>query len=355
MLSTRTCIASRRSGISRIDVVVLLAIAALLAAFLLPAQRTARSSARKLQCLNEMRNVGLSVHNFASANDGHLPNLADEMEIKSGSMTVGWPITLLPALDSGTLLRNIKQNAIVDSRQSSGTVFRMSPTEQVVLQTFTCPDDTDSFKKPGGLSFVVNAGLIPRSLYHGDPDGLHRLGHLSWDGNDVTDEPADVAVAAAGGVFWRKSKAFQPSLDYVENGDGVSQTIMVSENLQAGNWWDTDTARIAFGIPVDTVNGRVPFGRGTIFESTERPLNARFDGGTLATASPQDWRINCDLKAATGTRPRPSSNHAGGVNVIFVDGAGRFLNENIDPGVYLRLITPNAVMYGEVQLNASAY
>ena len=70
---------------------------------------------------------------------------------------------------------------------------------------------------------------------------------------------------------------------------------------------------------------------------------------------PRDWRINRDLKAATGTRARPSSNHEGGVNVIFCDGSGRFLSDRIDLHVYVKLLTSNGVKYGEGELKQSEY
>ena len=126
---------------------------------------------------------------------------------------------------------------------------------------------------------------------------------------------------------------------------------MVTENLQAGDWYDTDTARISFGFPVKADGLRVPFGRGAIFESVDRSLNTEFPGGTLTEASPQDWRINCDLKAVVGTRPRPSSNHSGGVNVIMASGAGRFLSDKIDPRVYVKLMTSRGGEYGEGELS----
>ena len=53
--------------------------------------------------------------------------------------------------------------------------------------------------------------------------------------------------------------------------------------------------------------------------------------------------------------PRPSSNHTGGVSAIFCDGHGSFLNENIDKGVYVKLITSNGVTYGELTLNQGSY
>ena len=362
MFQTRTDDGERRGGLTRIEVAVLLGLLVLLAAFFVPARRSVGVTARRLECLNNIRQVGLAMQNFASSNNGHLPPLADELVVKSdkdapqtGRLEAGWPVMIMPAMDGAAVVKNIKRNAVIESGQPPDAMLRIGEAERLYFRGYTCPQDTDSDKQPGGLSYVVNAGFLSRSLYHGDPDGLHRVGQLSWDGNDVAGEAADVEVAAATGVYWRKSEAFQPSLDYVGTGDGVSQTLMLSENLQAGNWWDTDTTRIAFGLPVATVSGRVPFGRGTFFESVERPLNAQFDGGTLTSAKPQDWRINSDLRAATGTRPRPSSNHTGGVNVIFCDGSGRFFSDRIDPHLYAKLLTSNGMKYGEAEPLQSEY
>jgi prepilin-type processing-associated H-X9-DG protein len=108
-------------------------------------------------------------------------------------------------------------------------------------------------------------------------------------------------------------------------------------------------------LPVNAPNGQVPFGTGTFFESVERPLNAEFKGGTLGTAGLHEWRVNRDLKAAEGTRPRPSSNHKGGVNVIMCDGSGRFLSESIDPQVYVKLLTTNGTAYGEGKLAENSF
>jgi prepilin-type processing-associated H-X9-DG protein len=54
-----------------------------------------------------------------------------------------------------------------------------------------------------------------------------------------------------------------------------------------------------------------------------------------------------------GTAPRPSSQHAGGVNVVFCDGSARFLNENIDKDTYVKLLTSNGVAYGEQTLSGN--
>ncbi|MDB5344167.1 MAG: hypothetical protein JWP89_2544 [Schlesneria sp.] len=344
---------SNRRGITRVDVIVVLGLGLLLFLLFAPAVRSARRPARKLQCLNNMRNVALAMQNYASSQSGKLPFLSSVKAIKNsaeeeGDFIEGWPVTLLPALDSTTLLKAIRKNAVIKSGQAT-----IGDGERVWLDVFTCPEDGDSHRNSGGLSYVVNSGFISRSLYHGDPDRKHIPGSLAWIGEPGDDQA--IAVHVSTGVFWQQNEAFGPSLEYISTGDGSSTTLMVTENLQAGNWYDTDTAKISFGFPVENSNGKVPLGVGQTFESEERPLNTEFKEGTLMTAKGQDWRVNAGLKAQPGTLPRPSSNHAGGVNVIMCDGSGRFLNQNIDPFVYLKLLTANGIPYGEGELQQSSY
>jgi hypothetical protein len=201
------------------------------------------------------------------------------------------------------------------------------------------------------MSYVFNTGFISQAVYHGDPGRKHIPGSLAWMG--LPGDGNAVGVQAATGAVWHQSKDFVSSLEYISVGDGASTTLLLTENLQAGNWYDTDTASISFGFPVANSKGQVPLGAGQTFESEQKPLNTEFNGGTLATG--QDWRINSELKARVGTLPRPSSNHAGGVNVIMCDGAGKFLNQNINPHVYLKLLTSNGVTWGEGELKQSEW
>lgn len=344
-----------RAGLTKVDVLVLLGAVLLVGIVVAPGiLMQSRTSPHKLRCMNSLRNVGLAMQNFASANDDNLPEFVTSQPVtnsagQQGEMVVGWPIQLLPALDNTALLKSIRQNAVI----RSGRAEIGEKEQQVSLLVFQCVGNDDSYRTPGRLSFVVNAGFISRDLYHGDPGGLHKPGTLTWTGPPGSASAR--AVHMATGVIWQSIDDFRLSWDDIAKGDGTSTTIFLTENLQAGNWYETDTVRIGFGFPVDHKAGQVPFGRGHIFESEKKPLNTMFDGGALVTASPSDWTINADPKAKVGTRPRPSSNHEGGVNVVFCDGATKFLNENIDPHVYLKLMTSNAMAYGETELLQSQY
>jgi prepilin-type processing-associated H-X9-DG protein len=350
-----------RRGMGRIDVIVLIAVGVLLCSIVGPGLfQKRRGPAKLMTCMNNLRQVGLANIAFASNKDGVLPSLSTDIEItnaagQTGTIPMSWQMQILPALDATAVLKNIKKNAVVVSVEANHSRMEIAETERIWLPVFGCPNDADSDRTPGGLSYVANAGFMSRSLYHGDPKGLHRVGQMSWDGNNVCDESKDVAVSAATGVFWHTHPSFKPSLDFIATGDGMSTTLMLTENLQAGLWHDTDTAKIGFGLPINDSHGQILFGTETFFESVESPLNTQFSGGTLTSSTPQDWRINAGLKAKTGTQPRPSSNHQGGVNVMFCDGSVRFLNEKIDPHVYVRLLTPNGLTYGEKPLQTSDF
>jgi hypothetical protein len=338
-----------RSGFTKIDLLVLLGIVLLAFVLLPPTIFQRRICSRQLQCLSHMRNVGLAHLNYASSNNGNLANLTKSQAITNsdglkGELLTAWPIMLLPALDATAQLRRLRETAVIESGHA-----RIDESSRVHMEVFTCPDDPLAYRKPGRLSFVVNAGFISRNLYHGDPEQKHVPGSLRWTDNSVPIDESDVAIHIATGVVWNPSDAFQPSLEYVSGGDGTSTTILLTENLQAGNWYDTDSTRIGFGFPVANVDGKVPLGTGTTFESVEKPLNTQFTGNTLSKATPRDWWINTGSKQ-NQSQPRPSSEHDGGVNVIMCDGAGRFLNQDIDPHLYIKMMTSNGAAFGEGEL-----
>jgi hypothetical protein len=91
-----------RRGITRVEVVVILGICVLIALMCAPAVMSSRGAARKLECLNNMRNVGLGIQNLASTQSGKLPFLSSVKAIKNasdveGDFIEGWPVALLPA------------------------------------------------------------------------------------------------------------------------------------------------------------------------------------------------------------------------------------------------------------------
>jgi hypothetical protein len=131
---------------------------------------------------------------------------------------------------------------------------------------------------------------------------------------------------------------------------------LLTESLNAGPWNGSRDYIAGFGVNQIGFGIRVPTASG-------KPVANVFAPGSLNVGSsfydisvmPDMWSINRNLSAARGAAPRPSSNHAGGVNSIFGDGSGRFLNESMDKGVFAKICTSNGVNYGEQTLNQASY
>ena len=362
-----------RRGFTLIELLVVISIIAVLASLIAPAVQSARRAARKMECSNNLRQVGVAMINFASSNNGTLPPLTSTINITNGNgtgtMAVGWPLSLLPLLDNAALLKNIKNDAYITSGVASinGPDNNDTIDDTGWIQVFTCPEDIDSYRRPGGLSYVANAGFISAANF-GIPEtstsssttsGFQQVGSISWDGDNNLFSATDVAIHAATGVIWRQTSNFQSSIDYVAAGDGTSTTLLLTENLQAGRWFDYDMNSLGFGVRV-YVSSNQPTSNDFYFNGTQPTLQT--DGTSFATPDsaspplrPDYWFINRELGAAPGTRPRPSSNHAGGVNAMMCDGSVRFINESMDKNAYAKISTSNGVNYGERSLNQSSY
>jgi len=373
-----------RRGFTLIELLVVISIIAVLASLIAPAVQSARRAARKLECLNNIRQVGIAMQSFASANNGQLPSMVGNMTFANslGNNVVvqaGWPIQIMPAMDGSAVVKNLKANADMDAAgaAAANTGFGVGAgnnrsTERVYFKGLTCPDDVDSHQIVGGLSYVVNMGMISSVIWDGrynaavplndsfpaSPDvtadnTYHHPGLISWDGNGGIGSTSDQARGLAAGVFQRDLTGFanaastSMSLDYVGTGDGTTNTMMLSENLQAGTWWNTSANQLGFGIRVPVATNQPSY---TGYSSSNA---LRTEGTNFASLTPDTWVINRSLAAGSGTAPRPSSQHAGGVNVIFCDGSGKFLSENMDKSVYAKLITSNGVTYGEQTVNGT--
>jgi len=362
---------SRRRGFTLIELLVVISIIATLAALILPGIQGARASARNLQCLNNIRNIGTGVMNFTSQNGGRLPRLAGDTTYVNDQNTeadtsddvvvpYGWPVALLPLLDNAALDRLVRDE-LDDGQQSHQTLWATQ------IPVFTCPDDDTAFQIDGQLSYVANAGYAPfvdgstAGQWGFDGDGAHDWNNINWlDGEPNADTTNAHRLSQSTGVFWRDVNGNRPivTLDFISNNDGQTQTLMLSENLDAGAWRSAATGSIGFALQVPVSSGSpAPAAAGTNNRglgiddtpaNAGRALSSVEDIGSLSGS----YSIgDSQISAATppGLRPwRPSSNHTGGnVNVFYCDGHAGSLNAQMDQSVYARLMTPAGTKYGQ--------
>ena len=362
MQTRRSLIQSKpsRRGFTLIELLVVISIIATLMALILPAIQQAREAGRRTQCLNNLKNITLAAVSFAEAHRGVLPasgtypGLDTDADGSKDSIIPGhsWVVDLLPYID---------QTAVYD-RWSFGTGFNVGgnlANGQFNFEVLTCPNDDTAVGQNGGLSYVANCGVgdlefdCVADATLASPSGSTGFGHsfavepfIFAGGTSLS--PANTAMTRDLGVFWAKldcdtglgsgvtraSEATNnPSTNIGRIYDGGGNTIMFTENVNAGSnaatasktWADPSIRSCGFIVPIAP-------GSSTTFGNLQ---------GAIANFTVGSPLINKQKNGQDGTAPSPNSRHIGIIVASFCDGTARTLSENIDTGVYVRLVTPS--------------
>ena len=371
-----------RTAFTLIELLVVISIIAVLISLILPAVQNARESARRMECMNHMRNVNIALLTYSTTFNGKLPYLRNDpfapgnTSINTGTTSnpvinaVPWPVALLPYLEQETLQERLLDatNDIPSDPNSTDSLMAVG------IQIYTCPDDPDA-DGAGTLSFVANAGITTSEVWNAPSlcDVFDILApqtatgyDWSFNGYGVVNAD-DHRVTRGSGVFFQEfhSGGFRSSLDYLSVGDGQSNTILFTENLQATCWAIGDLSDISFVVPVESLDQNTIASNESIVNGLgpepDRPKTEAMDfemNGYNLAANPGflSARINADpVSALEGGRPRPSSFHPGLVNGFFGDGHGRVISQSIDDSVYLRLVTTWGERYGQTILGNGGF
>ncbi|MBS0207131.1 MAG: DUF1559 domain-containing protein [Planctomycetes bacterium] len=265
----------KKRGFSLVEVLVVIGLIAIAITILMPAIEHSRQDARRIQCKNNLKQIGLSLHNYHDTFLCFPPGWVSKEGEPGAGARIGWQTMILPFVDQAPLFNRI--NFKVPPADPTG-----KPLDhfQTVLAVFRCPADPAPELNPlrGDYATSNYAG----NYGHIAPPRLRPLGMGDfWPGSVV-------APMSSAGIFARNSSVRMAHIT-----DGTSNTIIVSEK------GFTSGAGIWSGV---TDNSHE---EDTLFDASHRS------------------RINQGWTSV-------SSRHGGGAHFLMCDGTVRFVAEGID-------------------------
>lgn len=296
----------RRSGFTLIELLVVIAIIAILIALLLPAVQQAREAARRSQCKNNLKQIGLALHNYLDVHSVFPPATIAKGQCNTGKTNplvlnaTGWTM-LLPFIDQGPMYNLYDHNQAAGHYTAgalAGTLVGdadLSGNAEIVstpLTVLTCPsDDGDPFQQLGSPHYSITS----TSQFQG--------AKTSYDFSVINDYYNCNGWRSRSSTTRRmfEDNSYCKPRDVT---DGMSNTVAVAETR--------------FSV----YNGRAPsWGyRGWVMIG--------IDFGTYPIN--QTYYTGVDRAPALGSWAYPGSLHVGGCQVVLGDGSVRFVSENID-------------------------
>ena len=270
-----------RRAFTLVELLVVIAIIGILIGLLSPAVQAARAAARRTQCLNHLKQLGLAMQSYHSTHKQFPPSMLFKDQLP-GSRYWSWNVHILPQMEQESLLENLNLNidGIYSSNASENTEFT-----SLVLPALQCPSDPFA--------------------------GVYSIGFARLDvgtTNYIAVRGSERYPAPGNGIFPERN------LSTKFNGilDGTSTTLLIGERVVEGNkitpWWAVATGYDRHGLGDQVLDSSEGLYMGV-------PGSSQTDAGHW-------WSL-----------------HAAGAQFVFADGSARMINYSIDHQILLDIST----------------
>lgn len=270
-----------RRGFTLIELLVVIAIIAVLIALLLPAVQQAREAARRSQCKNNLKQIGLAMHSYHSSHNTFPPGYIAGAAYPATSNGWGWCAQLLPYLDQGPLYNSFNMQVPIENPTNS-------PSLSKTLAIMLCPSDQTG---SGQFSITDSGGAV-----------IVPMAPASSYAATVGDDASDADALTGNGVFYRNSHT--KIADII---DGTSQTVLIGERsfgFVNATWVGAPNNAIVKSGPLNPWQ----------FATATSPIHVQVHNNWINILTDSDGGLD-DF----------SSLHTGGVQLLFGDGSVRFI------------------------------
>jgi len=300
--SNRAGFGGRIAGFTLIELLVVIAIIAVLISLLLPAVQQAREAARRTQCKNNMKQIGLAIHNYHDA-----MSTFPIRDVRFGGLFHSWMTMILPYIDQGALYNRYNFN--IGMWQQRG-----DPGIGTRIEAFLCPTDPGV----GPAANVLKDNMMAPTSYSG-------MSGWDWEQSNHGNKNA--------GIFANYGQTrIRDCLD------GTSNTIIVGETVIDGAIGSFNTQINGTMRSTGDVARAWGFGLDWLCADSHRPPDVVCPPGTPRAGSSCVWCLSYGpnapviyygLGGLNSNWTGVNSLHEGGAHILMGDGSVRFISENI--------------------------